>query len=301
MIGSSDCAQLSARSSCQWSVFFGALLYLLIWYVTCLESVMTKLTISHLRGGVVCLCFHLHISLARFLFVSPGVVWSWTWGRKKDDISHRHWEVFVFSSAGENTISEPLFCPRLPQWSFYLSLTQNTNDSYHFTSNNMLKDRKKILPLVYPSQHFVAVGAPLGFRFLFFLFLKCAVKEELCCVLVKIWFLTVDMRSRAVSVIYIRIVSTRVCLLSPAEVCRERELGERRSEQAVPPCEDTLPAIRPSWLEPQWLDGPQGGGVRVLLQWVTLSLQLIPWYQSLHWPSLVTLRVSIYLFIHLVF
>lgn len=110
---------------------------------------------------------------------------------KKDDISHRHWEVFVFSSAGENTISEPLFCPRLPQWSLYLSLTQNTNDSYHFTSNNMLKDRKKILPLVYPSQHFVAVGAPLGFRFSFFLFLKCAVKEELCCVLVKIWFLTV--------------------------------------------------------------------------------------------------------------
>uniref|UniRef100_A0AAX7TK73 Contactin associated protein-like 5a n=1 Tax=Astatotilapia calliptera TaxID=8154 RepID=A0AAX7TK73_ASTCA len=37
---------------------------------------MTKLTISHLRGGVVCLCFHLHISLARFLFVSPGVVWT---------------------------------------------------------------------------------------------------------------------------------------------------------------------------------------------------------------------------------
>lgn len=207
----------------------------------------------------------------------------WTWGRKRRMTYHIGTERFLFLALqGENTISEPLFCPWLPQWSFYLSLTQNTNDSYHFTSNNMLKDRKKILPLVYPSQHFVAVGAPLGFRFLFFLFLKCAVKEERCYVLVKIWFLTVDMRSRAVSMIHIRIVSTRVCLLSPAEVCREWELGDHRSEQAVPPCENTLPAIRPSWLEPQWLDGPQGGGVRVLLQWVRLSLQLISWYQSLH-------------------
>lgn len=97
---------------CQWSVFFGALLYLLIWYVTCLESVMTKLTISHLRGGVVCLCFDLHISLARFLFVSPGVVWSRLNVRKRRMTYHIGTERFLFLALqGKTQYQNPYFAP----------------------------------------------------------------------------------------------------------------------------------------------------------------------------------------------
>lgn len=55
-------------------------------------------------------------------------------------------------------------------------------------------------------------------------------------------------------------------LCGPAEVCREYEFGGRRPEQAVPPRENTFPALRPSRLEPQRLDGPPSGGVRLLLQ-----------------------------------
>lgn len=57
--------------------------------------------------------------------------------------------------------------------------------------------------------------------------------------------------------------------LSPcvsAEICREQEFRGRRREQAAPPCENTFPALRPSLLEPQWLDGPPSGGVWLLLQ-----------------------------------
>lgn len=54
-----------------------------------------------------------------------------------------------------------------------------------------------------------------------------------------------------------------------AEIRGEREFGGRGAEQAVPPRENSLPALRPSRLEPQRLDGPQSGGVRLLLQWVT--------------------------------
>ena len=52
----------------------------------------------------------------------------------------------------------------------------------------------------------------------------------------------------------------------PADVRGERELRGRRPEQAVPPGENALPAVRPSQLEPQRLDGPQSGGVWLLLQ-----------------------------------
>jgi len=55
-------------------------------------------------------------------------------------------------------------------------------------------------------------------------------------------------------------------LSGPAEVCRERELRGCGPEQAVPPTEDAFPAVRPSRLEPQRLDGPESGGVRMLLQ-----------------------------------
>lgn len=52
----------------------------------------------------------------------------------------------------------------------------------------------------------------------------------------------------------------------PAETHRERELGGCGPEPAVPPSQDTLPPLRTSGLEPQRLDGPQSGGVRLLLQ-----------------------------------
>ena len=76
----------------------------MIWYVTCLESVMKELVISHWRGVALCLGFCRRLSL--FLFVSPGFVWcrpngGEEWDRKRRMTSPRlHSEVFVFSSAG---------------------------------------------------------------------------------------------------------------------------------------------------------------------------------------------------------
>lgn len=55
-------------------------------------------------------------------------------------------------------------------------------------------------------------------------------------------------------------------LCAPTETHRECELGGCGPEPAVPPGQDTLPALRTSGLEPQQLDGPQSGGVRLLLQ-----------------------------------
>lgn len=52
----------------------------------------------------------------------------------------------------------------------------------------------------------------------------------------------------------------------PTETRRERELRGCGPEQAVPPHQDTIPALRTPGLEPQRVDGPQSGGVRMLLQ-----------------------------------
>lgn len=97
--------------------------YLLIWYVTCLESVMKKLVISHLRGEVVCLCFCLHFSLffCLCLLALSGTGWSRreVEKKKKNDISPLYLEVLLWDLQGENTIRDPLFCPWLPQWWFF--------------------------------------------------------------------------------------------------------------------------------------------------------------------------------------
>lgn len=59
---------------------------------------------------------------------------------------------------------------------------------------------------------------------------------------------------------------THTTSVPAAETRRERELGGCGPEPAVPPRQDTLPALHTSGLEPQRLDGPQSGGVRLLLQ-----------------------------------
>ena len=84
--------------------------------------------------------------------------------------------VCFLAPQGENTIGEPVYCPWLPQWWFFLPWTLLNgyshvsgphNDSYRFTSNSMFKDRKKTLPLALPRQHFVVVRAIQGLSFSF--------------------------------------------------------------------------------------------------------------------------------------
>lgn len=150
----------------------------MIWYVTCLESVMKELVISHWRGAALCLRFCRRLSL--FLFVSPGFVWcrpngGEEWDRKRRMTSPRCTQRCLFlAPRGENTILKPVYCPWLPEWWFF-SLTWTLlngcshisgphNDSYHFTSNSMFKDRKKTLPLALLCQHFVVVRAIQGLR-----------------------------------------------------------------------------------------------------------------------------------------
>lgn len=88
-----------------------------------------------------------------------------------------------------------------------------------------------------PGQHFVPVAAIHGFTFLFLLYFQHSAKTD----------------------------SVKVSS-PPAELRGEREPGGRGAEQAVAAGEDPVPALRPSGLEPQRVDGPEGGGVRLPLQ-----------------------------------
>lgn len=92
----------------------------MIWYVTCLESVMKKLVISHRRGEAVCLCFSFHLSFSLCFVVY--VPWrcleqieSWEEVKKKKKTSHKCTKSFffllVFSPAGRKHKTRALILP----------------------------------------------------------------------------------------------------------------------------------------------------------------------------------------------
>ncbi len=133
------------------------------------------------RWGCLSLFLSPSLTLSLFLCLCPPGFRGELEKKKKN---HSCTQRFLFLALqGEKTIREPLFCPWLTRWWFFLRLTWTClnryshistphNDSHHFTSHSMFKDRKKTLPLGLPCQHFVVVCAIQGFRCLFCLYFK---------------------------------------------------------------------------------------------------------------------------------
>lgn len=114
----------------------------MIWYVTCLESVMKELVISHWRGAALCLRFCRRLSL--FLFVSPGFVWcrpngGEEWDRKRRMTSPRCTQRCLFlAPRGENTILKPVYCPWLSEWWFFSSHGLSWTDALIFLDHTTI-------------------------------------------------------------------------------------------------------------------------------------------------------------------